>query len=124
MKIKIDIPTCLSYLISTRRLSDLQRESEELRQRLRASQPADPQPSPIALLTAAAELGGRSGPQSDTLSGHSHVSPETYPPQLLAPSSLSSGTPGPALETNDVTLSRTLNGVEVTGQEIDDLFEL
>lgn len=104
----------------------MERESEELRRKLRASQPGNPHPSPIALLTAAAEMGIPAGPQRDSLSNHSRVvSPESYPPQLLAPSSLGSGTPGPALENNnDATLPRTLNGVEVTGGEIDELFEL
>ncbi|KAJ5732403.1 hypothetical protein N7493_003884 [Penicillium malachiteum] len=108
-----------------KRLSDLERESAELRQKLRTSQSADPHPSPIALLTAAAEMGVHAGPRSDTLSGPSQVSPESYPLQLLAPSSLGSGTPGPALENaSHVTLSRTLNGVEVSSQEIDDLFAI
>ncbi|KAJ5937586.1 hypothetical protein N7454_003928 [Penicillium verhagenii] len=109
-----------------RRLSDLQRESEELRRKLRASQPADPHPSPIALLTAAAELGSRGDPHSSSLPSSSHVSPDSYPPQLLAPSSLGSGTPAPALDNNDAsaTLARTLNGVELTKNEIDDLFQL
>ncbi|KAJ5641341.1 hypothetical protein N7490_005341 [Penicillium lividum] len=105
-----------------RRLSDLQRESEELRRKLRASQPADPHPSPIALLTAAAELGSRPDPQGASYPS-SQATPDVYPPQLLAPSSLGSGTPAPAFD-NDATLPRTLNGIELTSQEIDDLFQL
>ncbi|KAJ5887189.1 hypothetical protein N7504_011236 [Penicillium tannophilum] len=107
-----------------RRLSDLQRESEELRRKLRESQPADPHPSPIALLTAAAELGSRSDPHVASLPASSHVSPDSYPTQLLAPGSLGSATPAPAYDSNDATLPRSLNGVELTSAEIDDLFQL
>lgn len=107
-----------------RRLSDLERESEELRRKLRASQSADPHPSPIALLTAAAEMGVLSGPGSDALPGPPPAPAASYPPQLLAPTTLENGTPGPALEGGDTTKPRSLNGVQVRGEEIDDLFQL
>ncbi|KAJ6122881.1 hypothetical protein N7512_005346, partial [Penicillium capsulatum] len=102
-----------------KRISDLERESEELRRKLRASHPADP--SPIALLTAAAEIGGRA--ESNSLS--EPTPPDSYPPQLLAPASLRPVTPAPAVDTtSEATRSRSLNSVEVTGEEIDDLFHL
>ncbi|KAL4972611.1 hypothetical protein BDW66DRAFT_169478 [Aspergillus desertorum] len=110
-----------------KRLSELERESEGLRRKLRASQPADLNPSPIPLLTAAAELTPRSEPNSDSMSGASHVRPPLYSPQLLALSAdgNSSLTPGavPALE-GVATRARSLHGVEVRGNEIDDLFQL
>lgn len=112
---------------STRRMSELQQESEDLRRKLRASHPADPHPSPIALLTAAAEMAPRSEPNSDSMSGTPNIPPPSYPPQLLAPNGLgispSTPAPAPALE-GDTTRSRSLHGVEVRGDEIDDLFHM
>lgn len=52
------------------------------------------------------------------------MSPDPYPTQLLAPGSLGSATPAPAYDSNDATLPRSLNGVELTSAEIDDLFQL
>ena len=69
-------------------------------------------------------MGVRAGPGSDSPSLPLQISPESYPPQLLAPSSLGVGTPGPALEGNETTVPRSLNGVEVTSEEIDDLYQL
>ncbi|KAJ5085086.1 hypothetical protein N7532_009857 [Penicillium argentinense] len=110
-----------------KRMSRLEQESEDLRRKLRASQPADPHPSPIALLTAAAEMGSRSEPNSDSLSGTPHIPPPSYPPQLLAPNgfgvSPSAPGPGPAME-GDTTRAQSLHGVEVRSDEIDDLFHL
>jgi hypothetical protein len=99
----------------------LERESEDLRRKLRASQPSDPHPSPIALLAAAAEMGVRT-PASDPLS-ETPQPPPSYPPQLLAPSSLDQSPAGPALD-GDTTKPRTLNGIQVSGEEIDDLFHM
>ncbi|KAJ5579540.1 uncharacterized protein N7459_005525 [Penicillium hispanicum] len=109
-----------------KRLSELERESDELRQKLRASHPADPHPSPIALLTAAAEMDVHSASGSDSISVPSQVPPDSYPPQLLAPAGLPHDTPepGPVLEGCDPTKPRSLNGVEVSSEEIDDLFRL
>ncbi|KAJ5310912.1 citrate synthase [Penicillium atrosanguineum] len=104
-----------------KRISDLERESEDLRRKLRSSQPADTHLSPIALLTAAAEMGVRT-PASDTLS-ETPQPPPSYPPQLLAPTVLVHSTPGPAYD-GDTTKSRTLNGIQVSAQEIDDLFQI
>ncbi|KAJ6172773.1 hypothetical protein N7470_001840 [Penicillium chermesinum] len=110
-----------------KRLSDLQRESDELRQRLQTWQSVDPDPSAgMSLLTAAAEIGGRGGPSSDSFSMSPQVSSESYTPQLLAPHGLTSTTPAPvpAPNANVPTLPRTLNGVQVAANEIDDLFDL
>ncbi|KAJ6134731.1 hypothetical protein N7523_001053 [Penicillium sp. IBT 18751x] len=102
-----------------KRISDLERESEDLRRKLRASQPADPHLSPIALLTAAAEMGVRT-PASDTLS--ETQPPPSYPPQLLAPMGPEHRIPGPVCDGD--TKSRTLNGIQISAQEIDDLFQI
>lgn len=114
-----------------RRLSELERESEDLRRKLRVSRSADPQPSPIALLTAAAEIAPRSETNSDSISATPSIPPPSYPPQLLAPNGLgiSSSTPAPAPTPvsgidGDTTRSRSLHGIEVFGDEIDDLFQL
>jgi hypothetical protein len=104
-----------------RRISDLERESEDLRRKLRASQPADPHPSPIALLTAAAELGVHT-PASDSLS-ETPQPPPSYAPGLLVPTNLGHGAPGP-LFNGDTTKPRTLNGIQVSADEIDDLFQM
>ncbi|KAJ5157887.1 uncharacterized protein N7482_008987 [Penicillium canariense] len=109
-----------------KRISELERESEDLRRKLRASQPADPDPhpSPIAPLTAAAELGVHSGPRSDSISASSHAPLDSYSPRLLAPNGLTHTTPAPALEGDGTTKPRNLNGVQVQAEEIDDLFQL
>lgn len=106
--------------ILLRRLEGLEREKEQLRQQLQASQQANPHFTPIALLTAAAEMGVPIEPKDDP-SGSWQDPPVSYPQQHIAPAnSLSSLT----LEGPDVTRSRTLKGVTVTGQEIDDLYQL
>ncbi|KAL3428695.1 hypothetical protein BDV09DRAFT_181593 [Aspergillus tetrazonus] len=111
-----------------KRLSELERESEGLRRKLRASQSADPNPSPIPLVTAAAELTPRSEPNSDSISGASHIPPPFYAQQLLEPGGMgnSSLTPGPApaLEGVATRALRSLRGVEVRANEIDDLFQI
>ncbi|CEJ57860.1 hypothetical protein PMG11_06538 [Penicillium brasilianum] len=111
-----------------KRLSELERESEDLRRKLRASQPADlsPHPSPIALLTAAAEMGAHSRQGSNSVSLSSNAPLDAYSPHLLAPNGLTHRTPAPApaLDGGGTTLSRSLNGVQVQGEEIDDLFRL
>ncbi|KAJ5354396.1 uncharacterized protein N7496_012829 [Penicillium cataractarum] len=109
-----------------KRLSELERESEDLRRKLRASQPTDlsPHPSPIALLTAAAEMGAHSRPGSNSVSVSSNAPLDAYSPHLLAPNGLTHMTPAPALDGGGTTKSRSLNGVQVQGEEIDDLFRL
>lgn len=61
-------------------------------------------------------------PASDTLS-ETPQPPPSYPPQLLVPTGLVHSIPGPALD-GDPTKSRTLNGIQVSAQEIDDLFQM
>lgn len=117
-----------SRIMLYRRLSELERESEDLRRKLRASQPADlsPHPSPIALLTAAAEMGAHSRPGSNSVSVSSHAPLDSYSPHLLAPNGLTHTTPAPAsaLDGGGTTKPRSLNGVQVQAGEIDDLFQL
>jgi len=117
-----------SPLLVYRRLSELERESEDLRRKLRATQPGDlnPHPSPIALLTAAAEMGAHSRAGSHSISGSSHSPLDAYSPHLLAPNGLTHATPAPApaLDGGGTTKARRLNGVQVQAGEIDDLFQL
>lgn len=77
-------------------------------------------------MTTAAAVGVRTSPGSEPLPFSSQVASESYPPQLLAPSGLTSTTPAPAPvpSAHIQTLPRSLNGVEVTSKEIDDLFDL
>ncbi|KAJ6038501.1 hypothetical protein N7460_008272 [Penicillium canescens] len=103
------------------RLEGLEREREQLRQQLEDAQQANPHFTPIALLTAAAEMGVPIEPkQNDSFVGWQDP-PAPYPQQHNAPAiSLSS----PILEGLDATVSRTLKGITVTGKEIDDLYQL
>ncbi|PIG90106.1 Zn(II)2Cys6 transcription factor [Aspergillus arachidicola] len=112
------------------RLSELEQETDELRKRLRSSQSVLSQSSPIAMLTAAAELGVHSKGNEVGL----HLTPQSQsPPASYAETSvpsLSLGPPLPRVEctprerASDPTVSRTLSGVEVTGEEIDEIFQL
>ena len=61
-------------------------------------------------------------PASDPLSGTPQPLP-SYPPQLLPPTGLEHGAPVPGLD-GDTTKPRTLNGIQVSGEEADDLFQL
>ena len=69
-------------------------------------------------------MDGLSPSASGTMSTPSQVPLESYPPQLLAPVALTHETAGPALEGTDATKPRSLNGVHVSAEEIDDLFKL
>jgi hypothetical protein len=92
-----------------------------LRQQLQDSQQANPHFTPIALLTAAAEMGVPIEPKQDDSSVGWQDPPAPYPQPHIAPvNSLSS----PTLEGLDATKSRTLKGITVTGKEIDDLYQL
>ncbi|KAL2847050.1 hypothetical protein BJX68DRAFT_240170 [Aspergillus pseudodeflectus] len=104
-----------------KRLSELERESEDLRRKLRASQSADLNPSPIPPLTATTDLTSRTESDSGLMPGESHTPPPSYPSPLLAPSGMGNAslTPGPV-----ATRARILRGVEVRPDEIDDLFQL
>lgn len=114
-------PQKLILVLRCRRLSELEQESEELRRKIRSSQDVEPHPSPIALLTAAAEMEGRAGPATASLPTSSDVPPISHSPNLPLPAHQN---PGPELEGADLTKSRMLNGTRVTGEEIDDMFTL
>ncbi|KAI9935048.1 hypothetical protein MW887_000669 [Aspergillus wentii] len=112
------------------RLSELEHETDELRRKLRSSASTDPHPSPIALLTAAAEMGVHSESSGGDLqlsTPPNHPQASSYPQQLLSP-----GCSDPSLgrvetptdRVADPTISRTLNNIEVTGEEIDEMFHL
>ncbi|KAJ5894902.1 hypothetical protein N7495_006593 [Penicillium taxi] len=103
-----------------KRLSDLERESDELRRKLRTSESTDPHSSPISLLTAAAEMGIRTGPGIDVASVPSRAPTDSYTSQLR---SLTHEMPRPVLGTN-TTKNRNLNDILVTSEEIDDLFQI
>ncbi|KAJ5625345.1 hypothetical protein N7510_001654 [Penicillium lagena] len=107
-----------------KRLSELEKESEELRRKLRASQSAEsPNPSPIALLTAAAEMGVREGPSAG--GGDLHIPVSQVAAAPVYPLTTSGPAPGwTEGNTTDITKSRSVNGNWVTGEEIDDLFRL
>jgi hypothetical protein len=92
-----------------------------LRQQLENAQQANPHFTPIALLTAAAEMGVPIEPKQNDSSVGWQDPPAPYPQQHNAPvNSLSS----PILEGLDATMPRTLKGITVTGKEIDDLYQL
>jgi hypothetical protein len=110
-----------------RRLSELEKESEELRRKLRTSQSAEsPNPSPIALLTAAAEMGVREGPSAGGGDLHIPVSQVTAAPAypLITSGPAPGWAEGSTTDITDITKSRSVNGIWVTGEEIDDLFRL
>ncbi|QRD89666.1 Zn(II)2Cys6 transcription factor [Aspergillus flavus] len=112
------------------RLSELEQETDELRKRLKSSQSVLSQPSPIAMLTAAAELGVHftGNAVGLDLTPQSQSPPASYAETSVP--SLSLGPPLPQVEctpgerASDPTVPRTLDGVEVTGEEIDEIFQL
>ena len=118
-----------------RRLSELQHETAELRRKLRSSSTSDAQQSPISMLTVAAEIGVH-GPNSGTdlpLTPQSHiVPPVSYHQRRTTPSNRDiepsmTRTVGHNIlvdYTPDPTESRVLNNIDVSGSEIDQLFEL
>ncbi|GMF67831.1 unnamed protein product [Aspergillus oryzae] len=105
-------------------------ETDELRKRLKSSQSVLSQSSPIAMLTAAAELGVHSTGNAVglDLTPQSQSPPASYAETSVP--SLSLGPPLPQVEctpgerASDPTVPRTLDGVEVTGEEIDEIFQL
>ncbi|EYE90290.1 Zn(II)2Cys6 transcription factor [Aspergillus ruber CBS 135680] len=108
------------------RLSELENETYDLRKRLRASAPAE-SPTPIAMLTAAAEMGAHSD-NSNGRELQAHSTPATtisaYSQSLLS----SSCTPQVDVVSDrriaDLTIPRTLENVTLSGKEIDELFQL
>ncbi|PWY89074.1 C6 zinc finger domain protein [Aspergillus heteromorphus CBS 117.55] len=116
-----------------KRLSELEQETDELRQRLRFTQPNndnDPRPSPIAMLTAAAEMEGHSVPTSG---GELTLAPDSQTPSVESQQPLlSSINPRPldldlgvgVVRALDPTEARSLNNVHLTGCEVDELFRI
>nr|ANF07292.1 C6 transcription factor 2 [Paecilomyces fulvus] len=112
------------------RLSELEQETDELRQKLRSSETCKSISSPIAMLTAAAEMDidtGNGGNQSSVLPSQVSLSythpaipqPALLPPSMSLPPDSVSGTRG-----SDRAIPRILSGVRVTGDEIDEIFQL
>lgn len=111
-----------------RRLSELEQETDELRRKLRSSE-NNSLSTPIAMLTAAAEMGVDSGNSADI--------PALSPPQIsvgytqpavprvdVVPPPVPRPENGPEGRASEQSIARTLNGVEVTGEEIDEIFRL
>lgn len=118
-------------LIIDRRLSELEHETDELREKLRSSQNVNPQHSPMNMLTAAAELGVHSRSNRASM----RLSPPPPPPsisnysqQMVSPVCLGPSLPRITDDTEDrsagPTSPQTLNGITVTGEEIDEIFQL
>lgn len=115
--------------MSNGRLSELEHETDELRRKL-GTQNVNPQSSPIAILTAAAEMGvHREGTNAGDiqLPPPSQPSISSYSQQMMSLACL--GPSIPRIESDsesrsDPTSSQTLNGITITGQEIDEIFQL
>lgn len=116
-------------------MSELQHETNELRRKLRSSSASDVQQSPIAMLTVAAEMGvhGSSSGTDLPLTPQSHiVPPVSYHQRQTTPSnggiepSLTRmvGQIMPADYALDPTESRALDNIDLSGSEINELFEL
>ncbi|CAG7992110.1 unnamed protein product, partial [Penicillium nalgiovense] len=103
-----------------RRYIALEHENERWRQ-LQTSQQLNPDSVPIALSTAATELGVPSVLKSDAQLDDSQGLSLAYPQYHLAPAG---PTPAPMMGGNDPANSRSLKSVTVTGGEIDDLYQL
>ncbi|BDD61279.1 hypothetical protein MAP00_006338 [Monascus purpureus] len=106
------------------RLSNLQQEAEELRRKLRASQSSENiHSSPMAMLTAAAELGEH--PTSNGPAAVHLPSVSAYPlPHAYSSSQEARVETATVRRNTEPTTSRTLNGVTLTGEEVDDIFQL
>jgi hypothetical protein len=113
-------------LTRLRRLSELQYEADELRRKLRTSESSSCLASPIAVLTAAVDMGGT--PESLAASMSPRRPPGYLNPVPVTPANIHP-TPvlpqeGSVMRTGGRTLARTLNGVLVEAEEIDDIFQL
>ncbi|GLA38218.1 hypothetical protein AnigIFM63309_005224 [Aspergillus niger] len=112
------------------RLSELEQETDELRRRLRYAQPDPSRPSPIAMLTAAAEMGVNSAAVEGDLAFHtqSHTPPVEDSQHVLPSPGLGPPLPGPGMISGvrapDATEPRSLNNIYLTGSEIDELFQI
>lgn len=108
----------------------MEQETNELRKKLRSSQSVVPEPSPIAMLTAAAEM----DQEAATNVPDYNLTPQSQSPSLSQhhplPRSISLGPTLPRIEAgpgdrlSDPTVPRVLNNVTVVGEEIDEIFEL
>ncbi|KAL1964856.1 hypothetical protein VTN77DRAFT_6358 [Rasamsonia byssochlamydoides] len=114
-----------------KRLSELEHEAEELRRKLRNSESSNSLASPIAVLTAAAEMGVAPGnlaaipPATSPPHSSGYLNPTAPPvPVDLRPPAVLQNGEGPGMRSGAKTLARTLNGVRVEGEEIDDIFQL
>ncbi|GLA64918.1 hypothetical protein AtubIFM56815_008065 [Aspergillus tubingensis] len=113
-----------------KRLSELEQETDELRRRLRYTQPDPSRPSPIAMLTAAAEMGVNPTTAEGNLIFHaqSHTPPVEGSQHILPSPGLGPSLPGPEMVSGvrapDATEPRSLNNVYLTGSEIDELFQI
>ncbi|GKZ24266.1 hypothetical protein AbraIFM66951_002276 [Aspergillus brasiliensis] len=112
-----------------KRLSELEQETDELRRRLRYTQSDPSRPSPIAMLTAAAEMEVNStAVEGDLVFQTQSQTPPFEDSQHVIPSpGLGPPLPGPemvsSVRTPDATEPRSLNNVYLTGSEIDELFQ-
>ncbi|KAJ6159462.1 hypothetical protein N7497_003999 [Penicillium chrysogenum] len=101
-----------------RRYIALEHENERWRQ-LQTSQQLNPDSVPIALSTAATELGVPAVLKSDAQLDDSQGLSLAYPQYHLAPAG---PTPALMMGGNDPTKPRSLKSLTITGGEIDDLF--
>ncbi|KAJ5153623.1 uncharacterized protein N7500_009062 [Penicillium coprophilum] len=106
-----------------RRYIELEQENEQWRQQLQTSQQLKPDPVPIALSKAPAELGVPAVLKSNAGLDDSQVLNLSlaYPQYHLAPVG---STLGAMMGGNDPTMPRSLRSVNVTGSEVDDLYQL
>jgi hypothetical protein len=98
----------------------LEHENERWRQ-LQTSQQLNPDSVPIALSTAATELGVPAVLKSDAQLDDSQGLSLAYPQYHLAPAG---PTPALMMGGNDPTKPRSLKSLTITGGEIDDLYQL
>lgn len=100
-----------------------------MRRKLRSSENNNSLSSPIAMLTAAAEMGVAPGNAADM--------PALSPPQCpvgytqpvaprvdIVPPPVPRPENGPEVRPSERSIARTLNGVQVSGEEIDEIFRL
>lgn len=103
-----------------RRLNELEKEKEQLRQQLQISRHRPTNHPAIAPVLPAARMGVPIGPTSRAGSDASQsLAPRPDHPLALADSSTSEMAQG-----NSPTSSRSLKGVKVTGEEIDDMYQM
>jgi hypothetical protein len=115
-------------LTVARRFSELQSEADELRRKLRTGDSSRLE-SPLAVRTAVPELRGT--PESLVAITPATSPPRRYGYENVAPLATVNMIPSPVfpqeghlLPTSDSTLARTLNGIRIESDEIDDIFKL